>query len=368
LTETGMIMGTPEYMSPEQARGRTVDARADIYSTGAMLFELLSGRPPFEGESFVDILVKQTSEPPPILTSLVRELPPSIDAVMARMLAKRADDRFADMQQVMAALRECDRDTFRGDMLISGPTERPESMLPRASGPQEVLAALRRPSRAGAMALVATGIVAAGIVVAGGLAGDDVSREVEVDPPPDVTVAAAEPNGMESQNEDEVRRSPPTVAPKNAPPVIPPARTPPQVEEHEPKATEDEPAPQTGAASSPEARSNEPSTTSPEGKRPPGPRSATSSKKKWEAELRRRIQAECEVGFQARKLTIEKASEQEAPTVLVAPSYGLLHDCAIAKLRGLPPGIYHLKIAPPRDEGAPRKPGSGDAKTTDPFK
>ena len=71
ITNTGTVMGTAEYMAPEQCRARPVDARADIYSLGVTLFELLSGRCPFEGEGFLDVLMKHVNERPPRLSVLV---------------------------------------------------------------------------------------------------------------------------------------------------------------------------------------------------------------------------------------------------------------------------------------------------------
>jgi tRNA A-37 threonylcarbamoyl transferase component Bud32 len=133
LTATGVIMGTAEYMSPEQARGSDVDARADIYSVGAMLFEMLAGRPPFEGATFIDVLVKQASEPAPRISSFVGGLDPAIDSLIARTLAKRAEDRFASIEHLIRALAIDDGHTFHGQLDTAILTARPESVLPGAS-------------------------------------------------------------------------------------------------------------------------------------------------------------------------------------------------------------------------------------------
>ena len=89
-TSNGMIAGTPAYMSPEQARGEQTDERTDIYSLGIILYELLAGRLPFDGESTVSILLKQVSEPP----SPIPGLSPSIQQVLYRALAKNRNERF----------------------------------------------------------------------------------------------------------------------------------------------------------------------------------------------------------------------------------------------------------------------------------
>ncbi len=97
LTTTGISIGTPQYMSPEQIlTPETVDQRADIYSLGIVLYELLSGRTPFDSGSQFAILQAHVSEPPPPLRSLDPEISPALEAVVMRALAKRAADRYPD--------------------------------------------------------------------------------------------------------------------------------------------------------------------------------------------------------------------------------------------------------------------------------
>jgi beta-lactam-binding protein with PASTA domain/predicted Ser/Thr protein kinase len=104
MTETGLIMGTAQYLSPEQAQGHAVTERSDLYSIGVMLFELLTGRVPFEGESPVTIALRHVSEPPPAPSQLNPAVPPALDAVVLRALAKDPRDRFADADEFIAAL------------------------------------------------------------------------------------------------------------------------------------------------------------------------------------------------------------------------------------------------------------------------
>ena len=104
LTETGMTLGTPQYMSPEQAAGeRTLDSRTDIYSLGCVLYEMLAGEPPFTGPNQQAILAKRLTGPAPHL-STVREIPPAVDRAVARALARAPGDRFATSADFAAAL------------------------------------------------------------------------------------------------------------------------------------------------------------------------------------------------------------------------------------------------------------------------
>ncbi|MGB4688595.1 MAG: Stk1 family PASTA domain-containing Ser/Thr kinase, partial [Candidatus Nanopelagicales bacterium] len=94
MTSASAVMGTAQYLSPEQARGEVVDARSDLYSTGVVLFELLTGKPPFTGDSAVAIAYQHVSEMPAIPSTIDPGVSPEIDAVVMRALAKRADDRY----------------------------------------------------------------------------------------------------------------------------------------------------------------------------------------------------------------------------------------------------------------------------------
>ncbi len=105
MTETGSIMGTAQYLSPEQAQGQHVTPASDLYSIGVMLFELLTGRMPFDGESPVTIALKHVSEPAPVPSSLNPAVSPELDAVVLRALAKDPSQRFSDAEQFIAALQ-----------------------------------------------------------------------------------------------------------------------------------------------------------------------------------------------------------------------------------------------------------------------
>ncbi|GGV72663.1 MULTISPECIES: protein kinase domain-containing protein [Streptomyces] len=94
MTQTGMVVGTPQYLSPEQALGRGVDARSDLYSVGIMLFQLVTGRLPFDADSPLAIAYAHVQEEPPAPSSINRSLPPAVDALVARALKKNPNERF----------------------------------------------------------------------------------------------------------------------------------------------------------------------------------------------------------------------------------------------------------------------------------
>jgi beta-lactam-binding protein with PASTA domain/predicted Ser/Thr protein kinase len=104
MTQTGSIMGTAQYLSPEQAQGHAVSAGSDLYSIGIILYEMLTGRVPFEGESAVTIALKQVSEPPEPPHRFNPELPQALEAVILHALEKDPARRFADADEFIAAL------------------------------------------------------------------------------------------------------------------------------------------------------------------------------------------------------------------------------------------------------------------------
>jgi eukaryotic-like serine/threonine-protein kinase len=103
LTRTGVVFGTPAYMAPEQALGRAVDARVDLYSLGVILYELLAGRPPFASDDPLALLRLQCAAPPPPLPP---SLPGGIERIVLRALAKRAEARYQTAEEMHADLLE----------------------------------------------------------------------------------------------------------------------------------------------------------------------------------------------------------------------------------------------------------------------
>jgi serine/threonine protein kinase len=103
-TQAGTLLGTPAYMSPEQCMGRPVDPRSDIYSLGIMLFEMCTGRVPFVGAGYADLLVRHVTEPAPPVRTLNPALSPGIERIVARALEKDPAARFQSMDELLAAL------------------------------------------------------------------------------------------------------------------------------------------------------------------------------------------------------------------------------------------------------------------------
>lgn len=141
LTQEGVTMGTPLYMSPEQVSGQKVDQRSDIYSFGIMCYHMFTGTPPFQGENAVSVAVKHLHETAPQLSELRPDLPPAVCAVVQRMIAKQPDQRYQDAQSVLNDVRKLAKAVRTGEPIdelgISGanpaqaiPLKRPGLILP----------------------------------------------------------------------------------------------------------------------------------------------------------------------------------------------------------------------------------------------
>ncbi|WP_037679334.1 protein kinase [Streptomyces albus] len=100
MTQTGMVMGTPQYLSPEQALGKTVDTRSDLYATGCLLYELLAHRPPFTGESPLSVVYQHVQDIPVPPSRVSDAVPPELDGLVMRSLAKDPDDRFQTAEEM----------------------------------------------------------------------------------------------------------------------------------------------------------------------------------------------------------------------------------------------------------------------------
>ena len=110
-TQTGMMMGSPKYMSPEQVIGKRADHRADIFSLGVILYEMLTGAAPFTGESVNAVMYQIVNFVPPAPSAVNPASPAALDAVVARMLAKSLDERYRSAAEVARGLRECELQT-----------------------------------------------------------------------------------------------------------------------------------------------------------------------------------------------------------------------------------------------------------------
>ncbi len=107
LTKTGIIAGTPQYMSPEQARGEPVDPRSDLFSLGSVLYAMCTGRPPFRAETSYGVLRRITDEEPRPIREINPDIPDWLCAIVARLMAKRPEDRFQSAREVAALLEQC---------------------------------------------------------------------------------------------------------------------------------------------------------------------------------------------------------------------------------------------------------------------
>ncbi len=105
MTHHGVIIGTPSYMSPEQCRGDVVDARSDLFSAGAVLYEMLTGARAFGGGNATEVIYRLLNEHPPALTAASQVMPPALAAVLHRAMAKRAEQRFGSAVEMASALR-----------------------------------------------------------------------------------------------------------------------------------------------------------------------------------------------------------------------------------------------------------------------
>ncbi|WP_443060724.1 protein kinase domain-containing protein [Streptomyces sp. NBC_00448] len=102
MTQTGMVMGTPQYLSPEQALGKTVDHRSDLYATGCLLYELLALRPPFVGETPLSVVYQHVQDEPQLPSQISDRVPPELDGLVLRSLAKQPEDRFQNAEEMRA--------------------------------------------------------------------------------------------------------------------------------------------------------------------------------------------------------------------------------------------------------------------------
>jgi tRNA A-37 threonylcarbamoyl transferase component Bud32 len=100
MTQTGMVMGTPQYLSPEQALGKSVDHRSDLYATGCLLYELLALRPPFVGETPLSVVYQHVQDEPRLPSQVSDRVPPELDGLVLRSLAKQPEDRFQSAEEM----------------------------------------------------------------------------------------------------------------------------------------------------------------------------------------------------------------------------------------------------------------------------
>jgi len=134
LTATGQIVGTPEYMSPEQAQGHPVDFRSDIYALGIVLYEIFTGRVPFRGETPISTILKHLNEPPPLEGPPAARIPPGVRVVLKKALAKDPANRYAKARDLAEALRDARSPSRRQQPIATEVLEAPTVAAPPPRG------------------------------------------------------------------------------------------------------------------------------------------------------------------------------------------------------------------------------------------
>jgi serine/threonine-protein kinase len=139
-TQTGMVFGTPHYLSPEQAQSQNVTIASDIYSLGVVLYELITGKPPFEGDTPIGVVLKHVQAPPPPLRPARPDAPPAVEAVVQRALAKKPEERFASAGDLARALDTAWIATPTGTTASGDIYNQPTQMVQQGSTPAPVSA------------------------------------------------------------------------------------------------------------------------------------------------------------------------------------------------------------------------------------
>src|SRR6202042_3701325 len=113
-TQQGQVLGTPSYMSPEQALGKALDHRSDLFSVGVVLYELATGQRPFTGANFAEIVNKIVNAQPPALARLNYDVPPEFERITLKCLQKQPDRRYQSARELMVDLRNLARALEQG--------------------------------------------------------------------------------------------------------------------------------------------------------------------------------------------------------------------------------------------------------------
>jgi serine/threonine-protein kinase len=203
ITQAGSVMGTPHYLSPEQAQGQAVTAVSDLYSVGVMLYEALAGRVPFEADSAVAIAMKQVSHTPQRPSSINPAVTPALDAVVMRALEKDPGQRFQSAEAFIAALDAAGRDPGAGGGTAAFAPLPPPVVAPGEAVVAEDPEAKRRRT---------WWMLAAIAVLIGALVGFSLTRDTNTDVPSvtgnplNVAIAVLEQNGFKVGEITRVRR------------------------------------------------------------------------------------------------------------------------------------------------------------------
>jgi serine/threonine-protein kinase len=202
VTITGTVLGTSEYIAPEQARGERVDAQTDVYSLGVVLYELLVGGVPYEGETFVTVALKHVNEPVPPVLERRPDVPPRVALAVERAMAKSADERFSSMQELVDELEGCLDELDPGDEQATMISRRPVAA-------QQARQPRRRKRRLGVLwpiAAVLAVLAVAALAALGALAlreDDDDPQAAPTQPVALTGISAYDPDGDGAEHDDE---------------------------------------------------------------------------------------------------------------------------------------------------------------------
>jgi eukaryotic-like serine/threonine-protein kinase len=173
LTQTGTLLGTSDYIAPEQASGEPIDARSDQYSLGALLYELLTGEVPYPADSFMAVAMRHLRDPVPSVRERRRDVPDRVDKIVARAMAKRPADRFPSTEAMMGAIEAALADTGEGAGRneatgVHSRVERPSPSRSAARpGPRRRQRRRRFAPLLLALLVVGAGAIALGLILAG---------------------------------------------------------------------------------------------------------------------------------------------------------------------------------------------------------
>jgi serine/threonine protein kinase len=190
MTQTGTVLGTSNYIAPEQASGQPVDAQTDVYALGVVLYELLAGEVPFPGESFVAVAMKHVHEPPPNLLDLRRDVPLRVAAAVDRALEKDPGHRFPSMDAFAAELEGCLAELDGredGDRTIVIPARRRHA---RQRKPVS-----RWPLAIGLLALLAIAAIVVGLLMIAGGNGSSSAKQIGL-----IGIGSYDPEGDQSEH------------------------------------------------------------------------------------------------------------------------------------------------------------------------
>lgn len=161
-TEPGLVMGTVSYMSPEQARGLAVDARTDIWSLGVMLYEMVVGRPPFDGDTTSDVMSLILLREPVPLTHFSPELPVELERIVRKALRKEKEERYQTVKDLLIDLRNLTKQLeLKAEMATLSNRQSNAAIASSASSAEYIVTGIKRHRRVTALALVSLGIVVA---------------------------------------------------------------------------------------------------------------------------------------------------------------------------------------------------------------